>query len=174
MTAFPQIVSRIGHPLPSAYRHLADLIVTILSEYPQQALWYFTSVVLGKSVEREQRGKQILDRVRQVSVPWLSYHMTFPTAESPQVPIAPPNNPAKLISNWLALTKEFVHLSDTEAKQAGEMDMKRSFPALYKLCPMPLILPLQDSLTVTMPPSSSSAEAKHQPFDAAAPTFHGE
>ena len=66
MTAFPQIVSRIGHQLPSAYKLISDLIVKVLSEYPQQGLWYFTSVVQGKSADREQRGKHILERVRQV------------------------------------------------------------------------------------------------------------
>jgi serine/threonine-protein kinase ATR len=66
MTAFPQIVSRIGHPNPAVYSTIADLVVTILCEYPQQGLWYFTPVVHGKSAEREKRGADILARVQQV------------------------------------------------------------------------------------------------------------
>lgn len=66
MTAFPQIVSRIGHPNPAIYGIIADLVVTILCEYSQQGLWYFTPVVQGKSAEREKRGKEILARVQQV------------------------------------------------------------------------------------------------------------
>jgi len=66
MTAFPQIVSRIGHPNPAVYGIIADLVVTVLCEYPQQGLWYFTPVVQGKSAERENRGKAILARVQLV------------------------------------------------------------------------------------------------------------
>jgi hypothetical protein len=66
MTAFPQIVSRIGHPNPAVCGIIADLVVTILCEYPQQGLWYFTPVVQGKSAERDNRGKAILACVQQV------------------------------------------------------------------------------------------------------------
>lgn len=66
MAAFPQIVSRIGHQHPAVYAIVEDLLIKILSEYPQQGLWYFTTVVQGKASEREQRGKAIIDRVKQV------------------------------------------------------------------------------------------------------------
>lgn len=51
--------------------------------------------------------------------------------------------------------------------------MRKQFPTLYRLCPMPLILPLQESLTVVMP-ASSSLKNTHHPFRSNAPTFHGQ
>ncbi|KAF8314749.1 hypothetical protein DL93DRAFT_2155621 [Clavulina sp. PMI_390] len=154
MTAFPQILSRMGHPLPSAYSRLSDLIVHILSHYPQQGLWYFTPVVLGKLKDREVRGRKILDRAREVG-----------SSKARQII-------SKLINEWTALTKEFLHLSDLEAKDPGEIDGKRLCPALYSLLPISLMLPTQDSLTVSMPPSSTLGDTVHHPFPINAPTFH--
>jgi serine/threonine-protein kinase ATR len=71
------------------------------------------------------------------------------------------------------LTKELLYLSDADVKTTGDLDMKKHFPSLYRLCPMPLILPLQESLTVVMPASSSLKNA-HHPFKSNAPTFHGQ
>ena len=45
-------------------------------------------------------------------------------------------------------------------------------PNLAKLTPSPLIIPLQESMTVSLPPTSSS-ESRHQPFPSDAPTIVG-
>jgi serine/threonine-protein kinase ATR len=63
-TAFPQIVSRVGHNNPDVYAQLSQLIVMVLQEYPRQALWLFTSVVKSTKTNREKRGKQILDKLK--------------------------------------------------------------------------------------------------------------
>ena len=63
-TAFPQIVSRVGHSNPEVYTHLSKLIVRVLQEYPKQALWLFTSVVKSTKPNREHRGKQILKQLQ--------------------------------------------------------------------------------------------------------------
>lgn len=57
-------MSRIGHTNPEVYKHLSNLIVKVMEEYPKQALWLFTSVVKSTKSGREQRGKQILDQLK--------------------------------------------------------------------------------------------------------------
>lgn len=67
-TAFPQIVSRVGHGNADVYRHLSRLITKVIEEYPKQALWLFTSVIKSKNSCRAVRGKDILDQL-QVCLP---------------------------------------------------------------------------------------------------------
>ena len=69
-TAFPQMVSRVGHHSELVYKILSQLIISIIQEYPRQALWGFAAVVQSKKIERKQRGDDILARI-QVSVNFL-------------------------------------------------------------------------------------------------------
>jgi serine/threonine-protein kinase ATR len=66
-TAFPQIVSRVGHNNQDVFTNLSKLITTVIQEYPNQALWLFTSVVKSTKPNREQRGRDILKQL-QVSL----------------------------------------------------------------------------------------------------------
>lgn len=43
---------------------LKKLILKVLEEYPKQALWIFSSVVKSTKSNREQRGRDILDRLK--------------------------------------------------------------------------------------------------------------
>lgn len=62
------------------------------------------------------------------------------------------------------------HIADDSKKS---LSMKKDFPGLQKLGRSPLIIPLQESLIASLPPSSSSSESIHQPFPPNAPTFAG-
>lgn len=61
------------------------------------------------------------------------------------------------------------HVDDNPARP---LTMARDFPRLAALGRSSLIIPLQESLTVSLPPTSSS-ESLHQPFPSNAPTFQG-
>lgn len=63
-TAFPQIVSRVGHTNLEVYALLAKLIQLVIIEYPKQALWLFASVVKSKANARKQRGMENLAQLR--------------------------------------------------------------------------------------------------------------
>jgi serine/threonine-protein kinase ATR len=51
------------------------------------------------------------------------------------------------------------------------LSMKRDIPQLAQLMPSPLIVPLQESLTATLPPTSSTVNSRHQAFPPNLPTF---
>ena len=53
------------------------------------------------------------------------------------------------------------------------LSMKRDIPQLARLMPSPLIVPLQESLTVILPPTSAATNSLHQPFRPDIPTFKG-
>ncbi|KAJ2934534.1 hypothetical protein H1R20_g2555, partial [Candolleomyces eurysporus] len=152
-TAFPQIASRVGHNVDKVYRLLAQLIVTIMQEYPQQALWLFASVARSTKPERATRGRAILDQLR----------------------CSPSSNRklSALIVDSVAMTNELLALSTHPVDDNTKtLSMSRTFSNLRSLGNCDLLIPLQESLTVNLP-SSSSAEGVHQPFPVDAPTFKG-
>lgn len=51
------------------------------------------------------------------------------------------------------------------------ISMDKLCPKLYRMLPLPVIIPLQESLRAVLP-STPSAEAHHKPFPLNAPTFH--
>ncbi|KAG5648746.1 hypothetical protein DXG03_000093 [Asterophora parasitica] len=169
-TAFPQIVSRVGHTNPEVYRHLSKLIIKVMEEYPKQALWLFASVVKSTKQAREKRGKQILDQLRVGGFIIL-------LAERAYLP--PQSNPAnaeteipELIRQCVAMTNELLNLCDfhIDDDTRKTLTMSKDFKRLAELGHSPLIIPLQESLTASLPPTSS-AESAYQPFPPNAPTF---
>ncbi|KAI0254821.1 hypothetical protein BJV78DRAFT_1273863 [Lactifluus subvellereus] len=161
-TAFPQIASRVGHAHAPVFEVLAHLISTVIKEFPQQTLWLFASVVKSRNATRESRGRAILERLKSSCV-----------GES--------NHVSSLINASVAMVNGLLALCDfpppDPPRNAGPdarttLSMKRDIPQLAKLMPSPLIVPLQESLTATLPPTSSTVNSHHQPFPPNLPTFH--
>ncbi|TFK43883.1 hypothetical protein BDQ12DRAFT_199518 [Crucibulum laeve] len=151
-TAFPQIVSRVGHTNAQVYEGLSKLITNVLMEYPKQALWLFVSVVQSTKSARQQRGRQILNQLK-----------SNPRLARTQVP--------KLVLQSEAMTNALLALCDAPVDDRSTLSMKHEFPSLSKMVNSDLIIPLQESLTATLPPTSAD-ESTHQPFPPNPPTFH--
>ncbi|THG95872.1 hypothetical protein EW026_g5857 [Hermanssonia centrifuga] len=149
-TAFPQIVSRVGHDNPEVYTVLSSLIVYVIQEYPQQGLWLFAAVVNSQKDARSKRGRSILDKLRG----------------------AGDGNMNKLISASLSMAAELLNLCNGQLGDKSSVNMSKDFPRLFKLAPSPLIIPLQQSLTATLPPLSSTQVKDHKPFPIELPTFY--
>lgn len=86
-----------------------------------------------------------------------------------------------LINASVAMVNGLLALCDFPAPDAPRnagpdakitLSMKRDIPHLARLMPSPLIVPLQESLTVILPPTSASANSLHQPFRPNIPTFN--
>ncbi|PCH40938.1 hypothetical protein WOLCODRAFT_69995 [Wolfiporia cocos MD-104 SS10] len=149
-TAFPQIVSRVGHTNKEVYVVLSQLISMVIREYPKQALWLFTSVVESTKEQRRRWGKTILDKLRVKDLGEL----------------------AELINESLKMTAELLALCDRRVKDDKKMlSMVKDVPGLWNMVPSRLIIPLQESLVASLPPNSSS-DSGHQPFPVDVPTFH--
>ena len=81
---------------------------------------------------------------------------------------------ATLINQSQAMTKELLALCDHFVDEnKTTLSMSKDFPRLKALGNSSLIIPLQESLTASLPPASSD-ESTHQPFPLDVPTFKGQ
>ncbi|KAL0950115.1 hypothetical protein HGRIS_010112 [Hohenbuehelia grisea] len=153
--AFPQIVSRLMHDNTDVAKSLANLMLNVMHEYPLQALWQFVSAANNrKDSARGARAMHILSQLK-----------SNPAAAKTKVPI--------LVNETLSMTQELLNLCESHVQDSRTvliMSMSRDFPKLYRKGRSQLLIPLQESLSVTLPPNSSQ-ESLHQPFPPDAPTF---
>ncbi|KAF9534591.1 hypothetical protein CPB83DRAFT_754578 [Crepidotus variabilis] len=151
-TAFPQIVSRVGHENLDVYRHLERLMITVLETYPRQALWLFMAVVKSTKENRYTRGKQILQLIQGN-------------------PRNSQNNVQRLVKQSLSMTQELLKLCDATIDETKySLNMSKDFSSLKRLGKCDLIIPLQESLIASLPPTPQ-AEGTHYPFPLDTPTF---
>jgi len=81
---------------------------------------------------------------------------------------------ATLIKESQNMTKELLALCDRFVDEnKTTLSMSKDFPRLNALGNSSLIIPLQESLTASLPPASSD-ESTHQPFPLDVPTFKGQ
>ncbi|KAG2060248.1 hypothetical protein BDR06DRAFT_872755 [Suillus hirtellus] len=153
-TAFPQIVSRIGHPNRIVYLVLSRLISSVIREYPRQALWFFASVVNSTKPTRQQRGRTILDQLKNS-------------------PANTDSNFPDLITSLHAMIDELLRLCNYSIGDRKTLSMRRDFPKLLGMKESKILIPLQSSLTVNLPPVSSMnhRDKRHNLFDPLSPTF---
>jgi serine/threonine-protein kinase ATR len=160
----------VGHSNQAVYDHLNKLIMTVLLEYPKQALWLFASVTKSTKPTRGARARAILDKLRVciescctalANFGWSQNNPVHATTEIPS-----------LITQTIAMINELLalcdhHISDDSKKT---LTMGKDFPKLAKLGRSRLLIPLQESLHASLPPNSSSRSV-HQPFPPNAPLF---
>jgi hypothetical protein len=79
------------------------------------------------------------------------------------------------VTKALAMTKELLRLAKHEVpKNTSLFSMQRYFPVLKTLAPSPLLIPLQEALTVSLPSSAAAVRRhEHNPFPVCTPRFHG-
>ncbi|KAF5371168.1 hypothetical protein D9758_004152 [Tetrapyrgos nigripes] len=151
--AFPQIVSRIGHPTDEVYETLSHLIVKVITEYPAQTLWLFVSTMKSQDSLRRKRAKEITDKLRN-----------HPSLIKTKVP--------SIVNQMDTFAIDMLSLCErTVADGVHTLSMSKESPRLYGLKRSDLIIPLQESLIANLPPPSSSETSNHQPFPLQAPTF---
>ncbi|KZT71549.1 hypothetical protein DAEQUDRAFT_111495 [Daedalea quercina L-15889] len=148
-TAFPQIVSRVGHSNETVYKLLSQLVARVIQEYPKQSLWLFVSAVQSNKAQRSQRGRAILDGLKATDRK---------------------GGLGGLINESLRMVDQLLELCIRPVPESKKLlNMQKDFPGLYRLAPSQLIVPLQDSLTANVPPASIMTDSAHQPFPPNAP-----
>lgn len=70
------------------------------------------------------------------------------------------------------LTQQLLILCNYTVKDADAMSMSRNFNELLQIVPVPIIIPLQASLNITLP-SKHQDRFTHKPFATDIPTIHG-
>lgn len=175
----PQLVSRILHPNERVVNTLEVILLKVLKSYPHHGFWAMASGAKSMTSRRSKRNSRVFQKARARS-PLFSFLL------SPVVDLTPGDlrqesylsghdagsaNVAALIEEGLKLVQELLLLCDYHITgKVDTMSLKKSFPILFNLLPAQIIIPLQNSLTVSLPFDASLA-ASHKPFPDNLPTF---
>ncbi|KAI8929063.1 hypothetical protein BC831DRAFT_33247 [Entophlyctis helioformis] len=158
LTAIQQLVSRICHKNQNVQTLLDALIVNVLSVYPQQTLWHLMSVNKSTVKSRARRVTSIISKLR---------------ADPATRHLAGSGPIETLVNEAQKLTDHLLNLCNYSIpREVQMMSMSKDFRPLQRTAPLSMIIPLQSSMTVTLPASSHTLST-HKPFPNDLPTIEG-
>ncbi|PWN38433.1 uncharacterized protein FA14DRAFT_118905 [Meira miltonrushii] len=149
LAVFPQLVSRVAHRNESIWKTLQELIAHTVEVYPDQAMWIMVAGLQSTDRSRRDRFSEIVNRVKTTVKSAIETRHT-----------------AKTIDQMIKMAKELLYLCDCPVDaEVKKMEMSSKFPSLLSLARRgDVILPMQKSLSVTMPPTFS-ADRDYKVFD---------
>lgn len=152
-TAFPQLISRIGHSHSGVWELLSHIITRIASAHPQQALWSLLAVSKSTSKEKASRAKNILNKLKQDSG-----KKTKTETSAGQI--------KTLINQGEKLTESLLHACEaTVDSRAVHVSLGRDLRFNHKLAPCGLVVPIERTITAVIPKLHGSQNVKfHKPF----------
>lgn len=138
-TAFPQIVSRIGHPHDKVQVVLRKIMAKVIERHPQQAMWPTIGVMQSKRTDRKSACEWVLTRAQS-------------------------NNPhvANMIREGKRLSAALLRLAEDKVDKR-EVSIITLFPYVKHAVPSKMIMPLQDALTCVLPTNIEQLHG-HKPF----------
>ena len=145
-TAFSQLISRICHPVDKVFDVIKKILVLLIQEYPQQALWLSVAVRNSSVKMRSERCAEIFEETKK-QTPGFSKMLQASTA---------------LCAQLKELCEKNVNLS---TPQDSFFSLRSQCNKLHKLLESgalsELIIPRMDSLAATIPESKLG---NYQPF----------
>ncbi|EIW68190.1 hypothetical protein TREMEDRAFT_32442 [Tremella mesenterica DSM 1558] len=146
-TAYPQIVSRIGHLNREVAVVLRKIMALVLAKYPQQAMWPTVGVMQSNRPERKSVCEWVLRRA-QVTY---EYQQTDP-------------NIGPLLNDAERLSRQLLKLADDKSEdKKREVTISGRFAYVKEAFPCRMIMPLQDSLVCSLPAPGDDINS-HRPF----------
>lgn len=144
-TALPQLISRICHSHSEVFSVLANLIATMLTSFPKQAMWHMIAVSKSSYQMRVLRCHEIFELAKRMD---------------------PDLN--KFIQDSTKLADKFLELSNkTVEKGVPQISLNNLLRGLPRLISdsnfSSILLPLQQQMTVTLPTASENLQ-NHQTF----------
>jgi serine/threonine-protein kinase ATR len=151
-TGLPQVVARINHSNSSVQGVLTSLIVRVVCSFPQQALWTLLAVSKSSSKERAARGAECLRKVQE------SARRTKTGSNSIDV--------KSLITSGHRLSDELLRICEADVHgKPSKISLSRDLTFNHKLAPCKLVVPLDTTLTPSLPPNIEQTEmATHAAF----------
>ncbi|KAL6794711.1 hypothetical protein GGI42DRAFT_345653 [Trichoderma sp. SZMC 28013] len=150
-TALSQIVARIAHPNANVFERLTNIIVKVVEAHPRQALWSLIGIMTTRrDSERKARGSQVLQTLRNVSkkVEGASFDLKY------------------LIRTGEKLAEQLLlacHNGDFHGNKTVHASLTKDLRFNPKCTPCPLVVPVESSLTATLPAVSEHVK-KHKAF----------
>ncbi|WFD35666.1 non-specific serine/threonine protein kinase [Malassezia cuniculi] len=149
----PQLVARIIHKNESVWHVLLEIIVAVALAYPQQSMWALIAGSHSKDAQRKQRYRRIIDRIAEG--PDRTHH------EAHTVMMAGER-----------LSTELLRLCEYPVGRETTLSIRQHFNALAHMEGTQLLLPLQSSINVTLPPNNVASQG-HRPFPSDLPMIVG-
>lgn len=131
LTVLPQLVSRICHQNDESVRLVKHIITSVLRKYPQQALWIMAAVSKSTVPSRREAAAEIIQAARKGSSL---------------------GNGGNLFVKFAALIDHLIRLCFHAGQpKAKTINLSTEFSALKRMMPLEIIMPIQQSLAVSLP-----------------------
>ncbi|GBF64420.1 kinase [Trichophyton mentagrophytes] len=139
-TILPQVVARICQSNTTVYNTLTSMIVRPVVAFPQQGLWTVLALLKSSSKDRASRGITILQKI---------------TESARKSRTEPPAGDIRLIINQgQKLSEELLGLCLARIEEkSSKVSLSKSLRFNHKVAPCRLAIPLQATLTPTLPSS---------------------
>ncbi|XP_072968879.1 serine/threonine-protein kinase ATR [Typha angustifolia] len=137
LTVLSQLISRICHQNEEIVRIVKHIITSVLQQYPQQALWMMAAVSKSTVAARRDAAAEIIQAARKGSRHGSDNNTLFIQF-------------ASLIDHLIKLC---FHPGQPKARK---INISTEFSALKRMMPLGIILPVQQALTITLPPYDAS------------------
>lgn len=150
-TALPQVMARIAHPNPQVFERLTHIIAKVVEAHPRQALWSLIGVMTTRQAsERKARGTQVLQALRSVAKKVVNGAYDL----------------RQLLRAGEKLAEQLLlacHNGEFHGNKAVHASLTRDLRFQHKCTPCPLVVPVESSLTATLPALSEYGK-KHKAF----------
>lgn len=131
LQAFPQLISRIGHPNPVTFAVLEQILIKTLCTYPQQALWQMMSLYKSNHDIRNHRCLAIFRQAAALSG----------KSPSKSLPLT------KLIEQFTRVTDNLVRLANYSVDSRKQsLSLRAEFAPLVRMTPLDMVIPLQSCM----------------------------
>ena len=151
-TALSQIVARICHPNHAIYNLLVDIVTKVVVQHTAQALWTLLAVVKSSSKERANRGMTCLTRILENA----KKSRTDSTGTELKT----------LVTQGQKLTDQLLHVCEDDIPNKPTMaSLSKDLGFNHKTASSKLAIPLESSLTASLPTNDSMVMRTHKAFN---------
>ena len=136
-TALSQVMARICHSNQAVYSHLVDIIVKVVSQHPQQALWMLLATVKSSVKERASRGHACILRVVEASRRFKNDALDL----------------KNLVTQCQRLSEQLLRVCEGAiVDKSTHISITKDLGFNHRLAPCKIVVPLEATLTAKLPP----------------------
>lgn len=144
--ALPQMLSRISHPSAEVWKELCQVITKIASTYPSQALWSLLAVSRASDRLRRERATEVINKLKD------------PKSKSKDGTAI---DLRMMIASGQRLSDGLLQASEAPVEpRQSHASLSRDLGFNHKLAPCSLVVPLETTLTTSMPAGADSARIR--------------
>ncbi|KAL1193295.1 Serine/threonine-protein kinase ATR [Cardamine amara subsp. amara] len=142
LTVLPQLVSRICHQNGDTVLMVKNIITSVLHQFPQQGLWIMAAVSKSTVPARREAAAEIIQGARK------GFNQS--------------DRGHNLFIQFASLTDHFIKLCFHGGQPRSKViNIATEFSALKRMMPLDIIMPIQQSLTISLPAFDMNNNDRH-------------